>query len=115
MNGERREYFRQKLLALRAELAAFKVATRESSKPVDLNQPIGRLTRIDAIQQQKLTQANRRRNEIRLQQTEAALGRLRSDHYGFCNMCEEDIDEPRLEARPETPLCLDCQEELEGT
>ena len=113
MNEEESTGFRTALLDLRAELLAFESTTRDGAKPVDLEQPIGRLTRMDAIQQQKLTQATRHRNAVRMQQVDAALARLRSGTYGDCVSCEEPIDEDRLRARPETPLCLDCQEELE--
>ncbi len=101
------------LIALKHELDAFKVATRDGVKPVDLDQPIGRLTRIDAIQMQKLTQASRRRNQIRTQQVGAALRRIESGDYGLCNICEDDIEWARLKARLEAPVCLDCQQELE--
>ncbi len=101
------------LLALKDELDAFKAATRDGAKPVDLDQPIGRLTRIDAIQMQKLTQASRRRNEVRSQQVGAALRRIEVGDYGSCNICEDDIEWARLKARPETPVCLECQQELE--
>lgn len=101
------------LILLKDELDAFKVATRDGAKPVDLDQPIGRLTRMDAIQMQKLTQASRRRNQVRSQQVTAALRRIETGDYGFCNLCEDDIEWARLKARPETPVCLECQQELE--
>ena len=105
--------FREVLEVLKEELIAYRAATREGVKPVELDQPIGRLTRIDAIQQQKLTQATRSRNEIRLKQVEAALLRLTNELYGECLACGDDIDLERLKARPEAPICLECQEELE--
>lgn len=105
--------FRAALLGLQNELRAFESTTREGAKPVDLEQPIGRLTRMDAIQQQKLTQATRHRNAVRMQQVHAALARIKSGNYGDCASCEEPIDDDRLRARPETPLCLECQEDLE--
>lgn len=105
--------FRASLLKLRAELSAFESATRAGAKPVDLEQPIGRLTRMDAIQQQKLTQATRHRNAVRRQQVDAALARIKSGKYGACIVCEDQIERDRLLARPETPVCLDCQESLE--
>ena len=113
MTDEELTGFRTALLDLRKELVAFQSTTREGAKPVDLEQPIGRLTRMDAIQQQKLTQATRHRNAVRMQQVDAALARIKSGRFGDCVSCEEAIDDERLRARPETPLCLDCQEELE--
>ena len=102
------------LMALKVELAALLDTTAEGVRPVDLDQPIGRLSRIDAIQQQKLAQANRRRTEIRLRQVMAALAAMAEGDYGECKRCGDEIGDARLDARPEAPVCLACQEELES-
>ena len=85
----------------------------ESSKPVDLDQPIGRLSRMDAMQQQKMVQAQRARSTLRRQQVMAALASFDSDEYGECRGCAEPIAYKRLKARPETPFCIACREQME--
>ncbi|MFT4702518.1 MAG: DnaK suppressor protein [Bradymonadia bacterium] len=105
---------RARLGELRVELNELLDATKSGVKPVALDQPIGRLSRIDAIQQQKLAQANRRRTEIKLQQVMAALRSFDAGTYGVCRRCEDTIAADRLRARPETPVCMDCQQELEA-
>ena len=102
------------LLALRGELERLLDATREGTKPVDLDEPIGRLTRMDAIQQQSMTTANRRSHDIRLRQVIQALSALERDEYGLCRRCKDPIGYPRLKARPEALLCLSCQTNREG-
>ena len=102
------------LKTLKSELERLLADTSEGVKPVALDQPIGRLSRIDAIQQQKLAQANRRRSEVRLRQVMAALSAMREDEYGECKRCGEEISEARLTARPEAPVCVVCQEALEA-
>jgi DnaK suppressor protein len=97
------------LLRLQRELRELLNASKDESKPVDLGTPIGRLSRMDAMQQQSMAQANRRSHEVRLQQIAAALNLLHTDDYGLCRACEEPIGYPRLNARPESPFCLDCQ------
>lgn len=101
------------LVQLREELQRQLEASREGAKPVDLNEPIGRLTRMDAIQQQKMTEATRRETKLRLMQTEAALLRHESGDYGFCIACEEPVRLARLKVRPETTSCVDCQSRRE--
>lgn len=90
-------------------------ASREDARPVDLDKPIGRLTRVDAMQQQNMTQAGRRNLEARLQQIAGALAATLTGDYGLCVSCEEPIGYPRLYARPESRLCVRCQERLETT
>ncbi len=103
----------ERLDTLENELGSLLDRTRDTVRPVELDQPIGRLSRMDAMQQQKLAQANRRRTEVRLRQVLAAKAALRTGSYGECKRCDEPIAFERLEARPEAPVCLSCQQELE--
>ena len=57
--------------------------------------------------------ANRRRHDLRLKQVEQALTSMERDEYGQCRKCEDPIGHARLEARPESPYCLDCQAEID--
>jgi len=85
----------------------------ESGKIVDLDEPIGRLSRMDAMQQQKMVQAQRERQKLRRDQVRGALASFERDEYGECRGCGEPIAYKRLKARPETPLCIGCREEME--
>ena len=38
---------------------------------------------------------------------------METDEYGMCVECEEPISVKRLEARPETELCIRCKEDQE--
>lgn len=100
---------RRDLEALRTELRGALDDSGDSARPVDLEQPIGRVSRIDAIQQQKMAEAGRRNHETRLRLVSAAIGRIASDEYGVCAECEEPIGYGRLKASPEARLCLACQ------
>jgi DnaK suppressor protein len=113
LTDEQAEGLQVALRKLQTEIEGLLRSTREAAQPVDLDEPIGRLTRMDAIQQQKVTSANRRTNDIRLQQVKQALGAMRSGRYGLCRRCQDPIGFPRLEARPESPYCFDCQEEVD--
>ncbi|MBN1104447.1 MAG: TraR/DksA C4-type zinc finger protein, partial [Deltaproteobacteria bacterium] len=46
-------------------------------------------------------------------QISSTLQRLESGSYGICEECGEDISEARLEALPETRLCVDCKRKEE--
>ena len=104
----------QDLCDLRLELQQLLNASRESCKAVDLDQPIGRLSRMDALQQQSMAKANRAGHQRRLMLIESALVALKLERYGECRRCEEPIGYPRLKARPESPFCLDCQGQSEA-
>ena len=101
------------LQRIRAELVESLEASTDSARTVELDQPIGRLSRMDAIQQQKMARANRRSQELRLGLVAAALAAIERGEYGLCRACEEPIAVARLMAKPETPLCLACQRRAE--
>ncbi len=101
------------LRRLREELRELLQSTRETAKPVELDEPIGRLTRMDAIQQQKMATANRGSIDLRLRQVQQALTLADRGEYGDCRRCDETIGHKRLKARPESPYCLDCQDEID--
>lgn len=107
------EELKRALLDLRAELEHLLEISREGTKAVDLDEPIGRLTRMDAIQQQSMTAANRTEFDLRLRQVQQSLADFERDRYGICRRCEDPIGYPRLKARPESPYCLDCQDEID--
>ena len=85
----------------------------DGARPVTLDQPIGRLSRMDALQQQSMSQENQRIARQRLAQMEAALRRASLDEYGTCQDCGENIGYSRLRARPEAVFCLECQSQRE--
>ena len=97
------------LRGLREELSRALATSAEGTKPVSLEQPIGRVSRMDALQNQELAKAARRQQELRLGQVQQALAAVKRGDYGYCRACDEPIGIARLRARPESPLCLRCQ------
>ena len=51
--------------------------------------------------------------EESLQEVDDALERLDDGTYGKCTNCGKPIPAARLEAIPQTPYCVNCQQELE--
>lgn len=109
LSPEQLKALEQALLTLRDELRKDVEAATEAARPVELDQArVGRVSRIDAIQQQQMAAASRDANKERLAQVERALRRIADHEYGLCAKCEEPIPLARLEARPEAVLCVAC-------
>jgi len=104
-----RASLRRALQALERELGSLHEISAGGAAPVDLDEPIGRVSRIDAIQQQRMVQANRASMQRRREQVRAALRRLDEDEYGVCVTCGEEVGFRRLEAQPEAAFCIGCQ------
>lgn len=99
----------QALTTLRAEVEANLTTSTEDAQPVDLELSIGRLSRVDALQQQHLAAARKQRLKVQLEQIKSAQARISAGTYGECISCGDAIPLGRLRARPESPLCLKCQ------
>ena len=108
------EELRRALEAARAEIEALLAISRESAAPVAPDISIGRLTRVDARQQQSMARGNlQARASCACGRVVAALGRLERGCYGECLGCGEPIALALLRVRPEATLCLDCQDARE--
>jgi len=109
------EYFKGKLEQRLDVLQSGRQEQQRDGAPVELDQTrVGRLSRMDAMQQQAMAQATARRTEAELQRIHIALGRLRTGDYGYCIKCEEEIAEGRLQVDPSTLICIDCARAAEN-
>ena len=103
------DMLRKRLEERRADLLSHSATSGDSRKPVELDQQaVGRLSRMDALQNQQMHLEQERRRLLELQRIEATLARLDGDEYGYCADCGEEIDVKRLTFDPTTPLCIDC-------
>ena len=48
-----------------------------------------------------------------LTKLDLALKKITDGTFGVCEICDEPIGKKRLEARPETTLCIKCKEDQE--
>lgn len=53
------------------------------------------------------------REKTFLKKIDHALARIEEGTFGICEECEEEINAKRLEARPETTMCIKCKEAQE--
>lgn len=100
---------RDRLLAERADLLAVSSDSQGSRRAVELDQTsVGRLSRMDAMQQQAMALATERRRSVMLARIEAALARMESGDFGWCQRCGEAISPGRLALDPTIPTCIAC-------
>ena len=62
---------------------------------------------------QSFTFRLRGREKTFLKKIDLAMSKLDAGAFGICEECGEDISLKRLEARPETALCIRCKEDQE--
>ena len=100
---------RERLMVLKRELEALSALSEDDRAAVTLDQQaVGRLSRMDAMQQQAMAQAAERARARDLQRIDAALRRIEDGEYGYCSECGEEIAEKRLAVDPMANLCVTC-------
>lgn len=106
--------FEQQLMLLKQGYIEELAALSQTSQIVELDQPTqGRLTRMNALQDQEMAKANKQHAEQQLLLVNAALRRIHQGEYGYCLHCDEPIAPARLQAAPESAYCLNCQAQKE--
>ena len=108
MDVDRLAYFRKRLEELEREIREDMDANPEDSGVVELDSSIGRLSRMDALQNQQMALELKRRQENQLLRIENAFKRLAKGQYGLCGKCKKPIEEDRLEVFPDTVTCVRC-------
>lgn len=108
------DYYRTLLLARRAELEAVREQGDAAAATVELDQTrVGRLSRMDALQDQAMARATASRRELELTRIGAALARIEDGEFGDCIKCGEPIPAARLAIDPAILVCVACAERLE--
>jgi len=108
MEPEKVQHYRKLLQNLRKEIKEYLESSKDASETVHLDTAIGRLSRMDAMQDQQMALELRRRRELQLQRITAAFERMSLGTYGQCLSCKQPISEERLELSPDAPLCVKC-------
>jgi DnaK suppressor protein len=80
----------------------------ELTKPIPLDAAIGRVSRMDAINNKTINEASLREKKKILQRLEKALDRTEEKDFGKCQRCGNDIPFGRLEYMPHTTRCVQC-------
>ncbi len=99
----------QRLEDKKQEIARLSALSSESRETVELDQQsVGRLSRMDAMQQQAMNQATERTRQRDLHRIQAAFTRMQDGEYGYCEDCGEEIPDRRLAIDPMAERCVKC-------
>ena len=102
------ENFRKKLQESHEEIEQYLAKTAESAESVSPDKGLGRLSRMEAMQDQQLILAARRRKKMQKVEVLSALQRLEHGIFGTCIFCGKPIAVERLEVAPESTTCVSC-------
>jgi len=102
------------LLEKKAQLEQQLQDAESATGVVTLDQTsVGRVSRIDAMQQQSMAVSTRGKAEASLRKVIGALRKIDAKDYGYCSNCDKPIEFKRLEVQPQASYCLICQDKLD--
>ncbi len=81
---------------------------KEMTKPVAPDVAIGRISRMDAINNNSVTAAALRQAEEKLEKLNFVLSKLDTNDFGICLKCKQAIPLGRILIRPESVYCIKC-------
>ena len=84
------------------------IELEELIKPIPLDASIGRISRMDAINNKTINESSMREKKKILQRLEKALDNADFKDFGRCAKCGNEIPFGRLEYMPHTTRCVGC-------
>lgn len=80
----------------------------EVTRPIAPDDSIGRISRMDAINNKSVNDAALRNTRKKLQKLQNVLNDINKPTFGICIRCGEPIPYGRLEFMPESRKCVKC-------
>jgi len=106
--------FKQLLELQRNELMSSQQKAQSSTQTVELDQSsVGRVSRVDALQSQSMAVETTRLRQQQIRKISTALALIESGDYGYCSICDDEIDPRRLEIDPASIMCVPCASKQE--
>lgn len=113
MNQEKIDFFRQLLLEERRKIVVNANQTVKGELELSSDDMADENDMASALYDQSFTLRMRDRERMLLSKIGKALKLIEDGDYGYCAVCDDEIAEARLKARPVTTMCIDCKEEAE--
>lgn len=108
MNKKEKEQLKEAMENKRGELINLIADLKEATKPMGLDSAIGRVSRMDYINNKSVSEEGLRRAENDLQALENWLSLYETEKFGKCRRCGNEININRLLLMPAGTTCIRC-------
>jgi DnaK suppressor protein len=108
MTSQEKEEIKKYLVKNRAKLLVRIAELKELTQPVEPDCAIGRVSRMDAINNKSVNEAALVTAEGKLKNINIALERVDDEDFGICISCGNPIPLQRLIIMPESSKCVRC-------
>lgn len=108
MDDQERKLLKKKIIETIAQTKSEIVELEELTKPISPENSIGRVSRMDAINNKSVAEAALRSSRRKLNNLEFALTKIDAADFGDCTMCKRPIPPLRLMLLPQSTRCVRC-------
>ena len=112
MDSSSKEELRKKMESMINSLQTEIKDLEELTKPISPENSLGRLTRLDAINNKSVAEASLRNRKRKLGKLHVALANIDQEGFGQCSRCKNSINPKRLILMPESDLCVKCASQV---
>ncbi|MBX2829362.1 MAG: TraR/DksA C4-type zinc finger protein [Flavobacteriaceae bacterium] len=81
---------------------------RDLTQPIAPENAIGRVSRMDAINNKSVNDAALKKAELKLKNLKVALGKIDDVDFGICVRCKNEIPLGRILLMPQAITCVNC-------
>ena len=81
---------------------------KELSKPIAPENAIGRISRMDAINNKTVNEAALKNSQQKLNNLKIALSNIYDTDFGLCSRCKSQIPIGRILLMPHSRFCVNC-------
>lgn len=108
MDNQTRQILKEKILEeIKATERDVEILV-EQTKPIAPDCAIGRVTRMDAINNKSVAESSLRMLRKKLSNLQLAISKIDNPDFGQCDACGKNINEKRLMFLPESNYCVNC-------
>lgn len=101
---EIKEKIESEILKTESQILEYK----ELVRPVEPENAIGRISRMDAINNKSVIEAALRKSKEKLEKLQIALSKIDDDDFGLCVHCHKPIPLGRILIMPQARSCVAC-------
>ena len=108
MTEKEKNALRERILDRSVEVEVRIEQLRDATQPISPDKGLGRLTRLEAMQDKGVNEAALQRLQDESARLHNALVNIMRPDFGQCSNCGEEIAIERMQALPASTLCMDC-------
>jgi DnaK suppressor protein len=108
MNSKEKEAIREQILDEIRSTQQSVSRYQELTKPIAPENAIGRVSRMDAINNRSINEEALKKAELKLNNLQVALNNINDEDFGVCARCKNNIPTGRILLVPQSRFCVHC-------